>query len=195
MTSNKADGRKHDITSVKRQKLLVLDLDETLVYAAPADIGHPADFLVGDYHVYQRPWLQSFLENLANHFRLGIWSSAGETYVETMIRCIQPPGFAFDFVWACNKCSYKRIPGLDEFVYEKRLSKLKRKGYSLEEILIIDDTPEKVQSNYGNAIYVKPFTGDMQDNELILLQRYLLTLLPVTNIRSVEKRNWRQTLH
>jgi carboxy-terminal domain RNA polymerase II polypeptide A small phosphatase len=77
-------------------------------------------------------------------------------------------------------------------VYEKRLDKLKKKGFRLEQILIIDDSPEKARANYGNAIHIKEFTGDPNDCELRYLYDYLLTLKTVQNVRTIEKRGWRQ---
>ena len=47
-------------------------------------------------------------------------------------------------------------------------------------------------ANYGNAIYIKEFTGDVNDCELRHLYNYLLTLKTVKNVRTIEKRGWRK---
>ena len=76
------------------------------------------------------------------------------------------------------------------------MKKLKRKGFQLERILIVDDTPHKSTDNFGNAIYPKEFKGESTDNELKLLAQYLKTLKDKENVRRLEKRNWRsQTIH
>jgi RNA polymerase II subunit A small phosphatase-like protein len=62
-----------------------------------------------------------------------------------------------------------RINEWGYYEYTKKLHKLKRKGYKLEQILIVDDTPAKPAFNYGNAIYIKPFTGSPTDSELLNL--------------------------
>jgi hypothetical protein len=54
----------------------------------------------------------------------------------------------------------------------------------------VDDTPAKVQQNYGNAIYIKPYLGSTEDEEFSHLAPYLLTLLGQENVRTIEKRNW-----
>jgi TFIIF-interacting CTD phosphatase-like protein len=77
-------------------------------------------------------------------------------------------------------------------LYEKRLEKLKKLGYRLENIIIVDVTPEKSRTNYGNAVHIKQFSGDMNDDELKYLYNYLLTLKNIENIRTVEKRYWRK---
>ena len=43
--------------------------------------------------------------------------------------------------------------------YLKPLKKVKRMGWRLERMLIVDDTPEKCLRNYGNAIHPLPFEG------------------------------------
>ena len=58
-------------------------------------------------------------------------------------------------------------------------------------MLIVDDTPKKVERNFGNAIYAKPYFGDPEDSELRDLSRYLKSLAALANVRSVEKRGWR----
>ena len=79
----------------------------------------------------------------------------------------------------------------DNYYFEKRLDKLKKKGFRLEQIIIVDDTPEKSRSNYGNVIYIKEFSGDATDDELKYLFDYLLTLKTVDNLRTIEKRGWK----
>ncbi len=78
-----------------------------------------------------------------------------------------------------------------ETIYVKDLKKVKRLGYLLERVLFIDDTPDKMARNYGNAIYVSPFEGDDKDNELEVLLKYLLAIQFEPDYRNVEKRGWR----
>ena len=40
----------------------LLDLDETLIYATEEKLGGESDFIVGQYFVYKRPFLNEFLE-------------------------------------------------------------------------------------------------------------------------------------
>jgi len=67
---------------------------------------------------------------------------------------------------------------------------VKRKGYHINRILIVDDSPHKSKDNFGNAIYPSAFTGDMADKELRLLAKYLKSLKDEENIRRIEKRGW-----
>lgn len=74
----------------------------------------------------------------------------------------------------------------------KPLAKVKKLGWPLERMLIADDTPAKCVRNYGNAIYTQPWEGDEVDGELALLSLYLATSKDVSNVRTIEKRRWRE---
>lgn len=176
------------------EKLLVLDLDETLIHSTLSRLSYEESFSFDRYFVYQRPLLEMFLNNIAMHYKVGIWSSAGDDYVQAISDQIKPPGINYEFVWGRSRCTLKRDMETDSFEYEKKLSKLKKKGFPLENILIVDDTHQKAKSNYGNAIYVKEFTGDPTDLELKYLLEYLMLLKGKTNFRTIEKRNWRHMI-
>jgi RNA polymerase II subunit A small phosphatase-like protein len=181
--------------------LLILDLDETLIHARETPLDRAEDFRVFNYFVYVRPHLERFLTECAARFRLAVWSSASDDYAAEVARRIFPPTLGPEFVWGRSRCTYsadtRRVqeegyldPG-SHYNYVKKLHKLKRKGYRLERILIVDDTPAKCIHNYGNAIYVKEYEGREPDEELLHLGRYLATLADAVNVRTLEKRHWR----
>lgn len=174
----------------KGKKLLVLDLDETLIHATYEPLSYSEYFRFDKYFVYKRPFLDEFLAEISKHFIVGIWSSADDIYVTEIVNSIKPAAVHFEIVWGKSRCTLKRNYDYDNYYFEKRLSKLKKKGFRLEEIIIVDDTPEKSNSNYGNAVYIKEFTGSTEDAELKHLYEYLLTLKEVENIRAIEKRGW-----
>ncbi|MDN5211909.1 HAD family hydrolase [Fulvivirgaceae bacterium BMA12] len=171
--------------------LLILDLDETLIHATKDPLDTEPDFQYADYFVYLRPNLSPFLKTVNEKFKLAIWSSADDKYVEDIISRIKPSEIEFQFIWGRSRCTYRRDYDLDEYVYEKRLKKVKKQGFKLEQILIIDDSPNKTRDNYGNAIYVHPFEGDSKDNELLVLMEFLALIQDSANVRNVEKRGWR----
>jgi RNA polymerase II subunit A small phosphatase-like protein len=170
--------------------LLILDLDETLVHAAeePLDRGH--DFLVGPYRVYRRPFLDEFLTACADDFRLAVWSAGTDEYVRQTVDRILPQGIEPAFVWGRSRCVRRYDPEMLEDFPLKDLKKVRRLGYRLERVLIVDDTPRKVRRHYGNAIYVPPFFGDPGDEALPRLARYLTSLKNASNVRILEKRGW-----
>lgn len=70
------------------QKLLVLDLDETLIYATEERLEAEPDFAVGQYYVYKRPFLKEFLEFCFDNFEVAIWTSSTRNYAEGIVKNI-----------------------------------------------------------------------------------------------------------
>lgn len=89
----------------KSDKLLKLDLDETLIYATEKELGFSADFLFDKYFVYKRPHLEQFLIEISKHFAIGIWSSADDAYVTEIVNNIKPMNVEFEIVWGRSRCS------------------------------------------------------------------------------------------
>lgn len=177
--------------STLSNKLLLLDLDETLIHASYHPLAVYSDFQFEEYYIYIRPGVAQFLLDISHHYTLGVWSAAGDNYVEEIVKMITPAGIEWAMVWGKSRCTVKRDYHLDTYYAEKKLDKVKKKGFRLEQVIIVDDSPEKSRSNYGNAVYIQPFTGDKNDRELSCLYEYLLTLKEVDSIRAVEKRGWR----
>jgi TFIIF-interacting CTD phosphatase-like protein len=171
--------------------LLVLDLDETLIYGAEREGTRPCDFRVGRFHVFKRPHLDDFLCGAGELFRLAVWSSASADYVDAIARTIIPPGLEWAFVWSRDRCVIRRNPETFETEYVKDLKKVKRQGYDLARILVVDDTGHKVARNFGNAIYITSFDGDPDDKELPILLQYIGSIAGAENFRVIEKRGWR----
>ncbi|MBU6451144.1 MAG: phosphoprotein phosphatase [Cyanobacteria bacterium REEB67] len=179
-------------------------MDETLLFAIDLQDDDPSkrtplpgrevEFQVGDIIVYLRPHVREFLHRTSAVYDLAVWSSAGGHYVRSTI------SWLFDrfelpaplFVWSSNKCTKKRDNELYYREYSvKNLKKVAKRGFDLQRMLIVDDSPEKCVANYGNAVYIKEFNGEPEDEELLHLAAYLESLAPVPNFRSVEKRGWR----
>lgn len=175
------------------QKLLVLDLDETLVFSAERELDRPADLRIVGYHVYKRPYLDSFLDFAFSKFKVGVWTSSGNLYAEPLVAQLMPHR-KIEFLWSSMRCSMARDWETGAYSTQKRLAKLKKLGFRLEQIIGIDDTPSKYVKNYGNLVQVQEFTGDQSDDELAHLPRYLESLIAHPNVRAIEKRNWRQRL-
>lgn len=178
-----------------QRPLLVLDLDETLVHAEEKDkplLGRSPDFTTSDYVVYKRPHLDEFLSRMWKLYDLAVWSAAGTLYVNRVVECVfddknRQPVFVFSGIRTTRRFDHDR----HEAYFIKDLKKVRKRGFDLRRVLIADDLELNAQRNYGNAIYVKEFNGEADDNELLLLAEYLETLADKPNFRTVEKRYWR----
>jgi RNA polymerase II subunit A small phosphatase-like protein len=172
--------------------LLILDLDETLVHAIEQPLSRPCDFFIEPYHVYQRPHLGEFLTACAGCYRLAIWSSGGSDYVRAVVGRIMPRGIEPVLAWDCRRCTRHLDRETREEVFLKDLKKIRRAGFDLHRVLIVEDAPQKVKRHYGNAIYVPPYYGEDEDDVLPRLARYLISIHQTPNVRVVEKRGWYQ---
>lgn len=184
-----------------KNNLLILDLDETLIYATEKPLSHKADHMIDEFHVYRRPYLNEFIVRCFEMYKVAVWSSASDEYVSAVVKTIFPEPGKLEFVWGRSRATLPRSIDpfygwpLDHRHYVKTLSKVAAKGWPIERVLIVDDTPEKSVRNYGNAIYPSVFEGDQGDEELRLLARYLETLQDCKNVRKIEKRGWRSWAH
>jgi len=174
-----------------KKRLLILDLDETLIHSVDQYVPKKSTVKVDHWYVYPRPGLIPFLRDISALYYLAVWSAADELYVNSIISKVIPNDIIFEFIWDRSRCT-KRID-IDTKVsyYEKNLKKVKKLNYSLDDIIIVDDIPENASRNYGNLITVKPYYGETYDDELPKLFHYLKYLSTKENIRSIEKRGWK----
>ncbi len=55
-------------------ELIILDLDETLVYATEEPLEYAPNFVVGPYGVYIRPYLDEFLATVDELASVAVWT-------------------------------------------------------------------------------------------------------------------------
>jgi carboxy-terminal domain RNA polymerase II polypeptide A small phosphatase len=162
-------------------KLLIFDLDETLIHSTENALKVSHDFQYEEYFVYKRPHLHTFLKECSKYCTLAIWSSADDAYVAGVSRLIVPSDVEMKFVWSRSQCWTKIVKREDEVTgihrkeiqFIKPMERIRRKGYKMKDLMIIDDSSFKVIDNPGNYIIIKAFTGDQEDVELMHLLEYL----------------------
>jgi TFIIF-interacting CTD phosphatase-like protein len=172
-------------------KLLVLDLDETLIYGSQRALTVAPSFVVGEYFIYERPNVREFLAFCLAEFQIAVWTSASEDYAAAVVSQLFGGTDNLAFLWARTRCTLQFDDRDWVYLYTKNLKKVKRLGYALEQVIVVDNTAEKWKRQYGNLVQVSDFDGDLADNELADLRAYLMYLNGVANIRAVEKRGWR----
>lgn len=117
--------------------VVVLDLDETLVYAR-------------DGPVVPRPGLSHLLSTLKDRCEVVVWTAGERAYALDAIRRIDPHRCIHHCVYRHPKWWTGR-PG-----YSKNLRAL---GRPLERAILVDNTPDCLRDNPMNSILVKDFGG------------------------------------
>ena len=151
-----------------------------------------ADFRVGLYHVYRRPFLDEFLVVVADWFDLAVWSSATSTYVHDIVEHVFGASNTLHFVWPPGPLHPPFRPGVARALLREESVEASEAGIRTRQMLMVDDSPEKLAQHYGNHIRVSPFTGDESDTELRALLPFLGSLRTANDVRRIEKRSWRQ---
>jgi len=178
----------------KSDKLLILDMDETLIHAVESKepLSGCRTFRAYDYHVRERPGAREFLQNCFELFEVAVWTSASRRIAFHIMDEILPKGADLSFLWGRERCTIYRNPETMEYLWLKNITKLRKKGRDITKIIAVDDSSEKWVKSYGNLVRVKPFMGDPKDDELFRLFPYLQWLAGQPNVRTIEKRGWSQ---
>lgn len=177
-----------------RRPLLILDLDETLMHAREEGFERAEDFQIGPYLVYKRPYFEAFLQRVQQSFSLAVWTSSGADYAREAVQNLFLEDIQLEFVWTSERCTSRLNLETFEQYWIKDLRKVKRRGYSLERVLMLDDSPEKLERHYGNWLPIPAFEGNSSDTALLDVLPFLEHLATLENVRKVEKRFWRSSL-
>ena len=172
----------------RNQYLLILDLDETLVYATEQELATQPDFRVAQYAVYRRPHLEEFLNYCFEDFEVAVWTSSGRGYATEVVAQILP-NRELRFFWTADRCTQRFNWKTHDPYVVKNLAKIRKLGIQLERVLMVDDSAEKLERQYGNHILIPPYEGDLSDGEIAMLADYLRSIRDCPNYRTVEKRN------
>lgn len=115
-------------------KLIVFDLDETLVHATEVPLPYAHSFQVASYFVYVRPFASELIKISASRFDVAVWSSSSERYVEAVTAELFGTLVPVKFSWSVSKCVQKVDPKSNGYVYVKDLRKVMRHGFAVDEI-------------------------------------------------------------
>lgn len=158
------------------RRLVIFDIDETLVHATMNKLPVEHDFVVGRYFIHERPHLRRLLEFASARFDLAVWSSSSTEYVAAVVERLFSQSHQLKFVWSVDRCTQRTDPKTNGYVYIKDLRKIQGQGYALDRVTIVDDSPEKIQRQPRNHLLVKPYLGEPEDNELLKVEAQLAAL-------------------
>lgn len=154
------------------RKLLILDIDETLIYASMFRLPMQPQFRLGLAEAVARPGLAPFLRHCFAWFRVAVWTSATEAYAADALGHILPDNLWPEFVWCRGKCYRTTDPASQDTFWVKDMDCLRERGQPLGEVLVIDDEPRGWVGHSEHVLAVPKFRGEPSD-------KVLANLLPV----------------
>ncbi|KNA17510.1 hypothetical protein SOVF_079280 [Spinacia oleracea] len=176
------------------EKLTIfLDLDETLIHSSADPPSKTFDFIVRpkidgetmDFYVLKRPGVDEFLQYLSEKFEIVVFTAGLRDYASLVLDVL-------DKNRVINHRLYRDSCRELDGKYVKDLAQM---GRDLWKVAIIDDNPNSYAFQPENAIQIKPFTDDLQDNELSKLSRFFEVCDGVKDIRDAVKLFTRENFH
>lgn len=175
-----------------KPKLIILDIDETLLHSSRRGLRTVHDFLLGNYYVYLRPDVRLLLEFCRRRFRVAVWTSSSRRYALGAMHRLLTPDYPLEFLWSRRRCVEVTREDTRRVEHIKDLRDVETLGYDLGQILFVDDTPRKLQRQPENLVPIRPFLGSPEDQELGRLMDFLAELEHASDVRDVDKRRWWQ---
>jgi len=185
---------RHRLTMVHR-KVLVLDLDETLIHSNHDGVvrpsvkpGTPPDFVLKvtiDRHpvrffVHKRPHVDFFLSVVSQWYELVVFTASMEIYGTAVADKLDGNQGML------RRRYYRQHCTLDFGSYTKDLSAI---CSDLSSIFILDNSPGAYRAYPDNAIPIKSWFNDPSDTALLNLLPVLDALRFVSDVRSILSRN------
>lgn len=170
-------------TRERKPITLVLDLDETLVHSSlehclDADFTFQLSFDMKQHTVYvrRRPYLQMFLERVAELFEVVIFTASQSIYAEQLLDILDPERNLISQRMFRESCIFS------DGGYTKDLTIL---GVDLAKVAIIDNTPQVFRLQVNNGIPIKSWFDDPTDSALLSLLPFLETLVDADDVRPI----------
>ncbi|AMD22279.1 HGL061Wp [Eremothecium sinecaudum] len=179
------------ILQTDRKKVLVLDLDETLIHSmsrsnssSSASQGHMVEVKFSTsgvstlYYVHKRPYCDLFLSRVSRWYDLVIFTASMKEYADPVIDWLEG-GISARF----KQRRYRSDCILRDGVgYVKDLSIISK---NLQDMIIVDNSPISYAMNVDNAIQVEGWISDPSDTGLLNLLPLLEGLQFTTDTRNI----------
>ena len=192
-----------NLEETKKQKLLLIDLDETLIHSEFRNKNNYKEldlftkkskcnsktfsYQDKDYIYYMdvffRPHLKHFLSEVSKYFDLAIFTAATKGYADTIIDYIDPNNKFFKFRLYRDAC----IP-IQNRLYIKDLRIIK--DYDPMNVILMDNSLYSFMNQPSNGMLVNSFYTNHKDTQLISAKNFLINhIFPCDDIR-IECEKW-----
>jgi RNA polymerase II subunit A small phosphatase-like protein len=153
--------------------LLILDLDETLIFNGLRDEVNPID------NITIRPFTEEFLEKVLPYFEIWIWTASDSTYAEYVLAVLDPHNKYITRVITKESCTKSG----DFWVKDIRIFQ----NLNLKKVIILDNLLISFAPTLHNGILIAPYTNNPKDCELKMLGEFLIEIYDSEDYRKVLK--------
>ncbi|CAD8095196.1 unnamed protein product [Paramecium sonneborni] len=168
---------------IGQRKIIVLDLDETLVHSQFQHFDNhdlTLDIVVQqqNFKVYViiRPGVKKFIDQLNNFYDIVFWTASLKEYAMPVMDYIDPDRKAVERLFRDSCTPLKN--GLT-----KDLTKL---GRDLKDVIIVDNSIFSFTMNNENGLKIKDFFYDKFDRELENILPFLIWISQLSDVRPVQ---------
>ncbi|CAO2823058.1 unnamed protein product [Amaranthus hypochondriacus] len=162
-----------------------LDLDETLIHSSSDPPAKTFDFVVRptidgetmNFYVLKRPGVDQFLEFLSRKFEIVVFTAGLREYASLVLDVLDKNKVINHRLY---RDSCRELDG-------KYIKDLAQMGRDLWKVVLVDDNPNSYAFQPENAIQIKPFVDDLDDNELSKLIQFFQASDGVKDIRDAVK--------
>ena len=145
------------------KKLIILDLDNTLIYASYSKL--PVNILFkysGYIPVYERPHAKEFVHKCRSIADVVVVTTAVRDYAKKVCEHLQIKPIELFSREDCLILNYKYVKSVPDYYFDL-----------YDDIIIFDDSPElwdRISHKQCQIIRVEPYSGEDDDDELDKIQ-------------------------
>jgi len=177
----------------KGKKLVVFDLDETLVHCNTDNILNSDKIITVTLNngeqvkagVNIRPYAIECLKELAEYYELIVFTASHPCYANVVIDLLDPEQNIFSKRLFRSSCIQTDI---NVFIKDLRIL-----DYDPKTTVIIDNSILSFATQLDNGIPIVPFYDDKEDRILLKIKDYLLSLKDVQDVRVINRKNFSLT--
>ena len=177
-------SNKNVITLNSGKKILILDLDETLVHSSTkSPFPNKKNIILNmnlknmKYKIYViiRPFFEKFLEEMSLYYDLYIFTASMPHYSKSLIKILDKNKVIIQVLNKEHCLNIKGLPFKDLSIFNK----------DLKDIIIIDNNPVSYALHKNNGIPILTWIDNPNDNELLKLIPILKYMSKVKDVRPI----------
>ena len=186
-----------------KKKLLLLDLDETLIHSEIRDknnyyilnklkdstncyhkiFSYYEDNYIYYFDIFFRPYLFDFLHEMQSYFDLGIFTASSKGYADTILNYIDPENKIFKYRLYREACI-----SIQNYVFIKDLRIIR--NYEPSNVILIDNSLYSFINQPKNGMIFYSFYWDNKDDQLIKARNFLIKYVYNANDVREELDKW-----